>query len=305
MKKVFLIGLLIVLIPYLIVTFFMKEKEIDFNLITNNINVRVKRLKTNNIELVPLEEYIVGVVAGEMPINFELEALKAQAVAARSYVLKRIDYSKKSEYDVVDSVTNQVYLDNNYLKERWQDKYVSNINKLRKAVSDTLGEVLMYDNKIADTLYFSTSNGFTENSEAVFGMDLPYLKSVESSWDRNTSPVFNDEKIINLDEFYSKLQLPYKEKLTIKILNRSTSGRVLELTVNDKLFTGRELYSKLGIRSTDFTITQDKTSVYIDTKGYGHGVGMSQYGANGMALSGYKYNDILTYYYQNTVIKKI
>jgi stage II sporulation protein D len=305
MKKVFLIGILIILIPYFIVSFFMEEKEIDFHLVTNNVNIRVKRLKTNNVELVPLEEYVVGVVAGEMPIDFELEALKAQAVAARSYVLKRIDYSGKNQYDVVDSVSNQVYLDNQYLKERWKDKYVSNINKLRKAVSDTLGEVLMYNGKIADTLYFSTSNGFTEDSKAVFGFDLPYLRSVESSWDKDTSPVFNDQKILTLDEFYNKLQLPYKEKVAIEILKESISGRILELTINGIKFSGRDLYTKLGIRSTDFNITQDKKIIYIDTKGYGHGVGMSQYGANGMALKGYAYMDILTYYYQNTVIKKI
>ncbi len=305
MKRTLLLALLMILIPYFIVSFFMEEKEIDFNLITNNINVRIKRVTTNNIELVPLEEYIVGVVAGEMPVSFHIEALKAQSVAARTYVIKRLIDNSDMDYDVVDTVSNQVYLDNNYLKDKWQDEYVNKINKLRKAVSDTLGEILVYNGEIVDALYFSTSNGYTENSEEVFGFELPYLRSVESSWDAETSPVFNDQKIIGIDEFYNKLELPYKSKINIKVLEKTTSGRVAKLTINNKEFTGREIREKLSIRSTDFKIVQDNKTIYINTKGYGHGVGMSQYGADGMALKGYKYNEILTHYYQNTAIKKI
>ena len=120
----------------------------------------------------------MGVLAGEMPVYFHDEALKAQAVAARSYVLKRIIQNKNNEYDVVDSVAHQVYLDPEYLKERWKENYITNINKIRNAVFSTKGEFMVYKDKIVDALYFSTSNGFTENSEAVFGFNEPYLRSV-------------------------------------------------------------------------------------------------------------------------------
>ena len=305
MKRIFSLVVLILLLVFIVTNFLVDEKKSETHLITGNINVRVKRETANKIDIVPLEEYIVGVLAGEMPISFELEAFKAQAVAARSYVLKRILENSNKEYDVVDTVTHQVYLDDAYLRERWQDNYEKNINKLKRAVIDTKGEILVYNGQIVEALYFSTSNGYTEDSIAVFGFDLPYLRSVESSWDQTTSPVFSDQKVINLHEFYNKLELPYKDKITIKNIKKTDSGRITELKINDKLFKGVEVRQKLGVRSTDFKITQTKDLVYIDTKGYGHGVGMSQYGANGMAKEGYSYRQILTHYYQDAVIKKI
>jgi stage II sporulation protein D len=305
MKKILLIVVTLIFIPYLVVNFFVKEKEIEFDLITGNVHVRVKREKTNTIDVIPLEEYIVGVVAGEMPVNFHIEALKAQSVAARSYVLKRIIANRDNEYDVGDTVNHQVYLDNNHLMERWQDEYIAKINKLRKAVFDTKGQVMMYDDKIADALYFSTSNGFTEDSEAVFGASIPYLRQVESYWDEEVSPVFNDQKVFAVDDFYYKLEIPYKDNLSIEILKTTESGRISEIKINNKLFTGREIREKLGIRSTDFTILKENEKIYVKTKGFGHGVGMSQYGANGMALNGYNYIEILEHYYNGVLIKKI
>ncbi|MDD4036367.1 MAG: stage II sporulation protein D [Bacilli bacterium] len=305
MKQALYIAVLIIIIPYFIVSFFMEEKEIEFNLITDNMHVRVKREKANDIILIPLEEYIVGVLAGEMPVNFHDEALKAQAVAARSYVLKRIIYNKNEDYDVIDSVSNQVYLDVEYLKGRWKDNYISNINKIRNAVFSTKGEFMVYGDKIVDALYFSTSNGFTENSESVFGFKEPYLRSVESAWDKEVSPVFTDSLEMPLRNFYDKLNLPFNSNLLISGLKRSESGRILELKINNKKFAGKEVREKLGIRSTDFNIKQNGNIVKINTKGYGHGVGMSQYGANGMAINNFNYKEILGYYYKNISLKKI
>lgn len=306
MKKIIIFTILLIFIPFFIVTIFNIDevKEIELKYI-NNINVRVKRLATNEIETIPLEQYIAGVLAGEMPIYFELEALKAQAVASRSYVLKRLDYNKENEYDVVDSVLNQVYLDEDYLKEAWGNNYTKNINKVRTAVNETIDQYLEYDGEIIDALFFSTSNGYTEDSSLVFNLELPYLKSVESSWDQETSSVFNSSTSISLQEFYEKLGLKYQEKLTVEILERSDTNRILKLKINNQEFSGRTLYEKLGLRSTDFEIIQNNSNVEIKTKGYGHGVGMSQYGAQGMALKGYKYDEILKHYYTGTKINKI
>ena len=306
MKKIILFTIILIFIPFFIVNILgiNEIEEIELKYI-NNINVRVKRLSTNEIQIVPLEEYIVGVLAGEMPVYFELEALKAQAVASRSYVLKRLEYNKDSEYDVVDSVLNQVYLDNNYLKEAWGKDYVVNINKLRTAVNETIDEYLEYNGEIIDALFFSTSNGYTEDASVVFNLELPYLKSVESKWDAQTSSVFNSQKTISLQEFYEKLGLEYKSELSFNVLERSDTNRIIKLEINGNMLNATDVYNKLGLRSTDFNLTQVGTNVVIDTKGYGHGVGMSQYGALGMAKEGYNYMQILEYYYSGAEIKKI
>lgn len=306
MKKIILFTVIIIFIPFVIVSFFKidKKEEINLNYESNTI-IRVKRLSSVEIEYLPFEEYIVGVLAGEMPIYFEKEALKAQAVAARSYALKKIEYNKDNEYDVVDSVLNQVYLDNYYLKEAWGNKYVDNINKLREAVNDTSLEYLDYNGEVIDALFFSTSNGYTENSSLVFNIDLPYLQSVTSMWDSSTSSAFRSTKKISSSDFYSSLGLEKSNILNFKVLKRSTTNRILNLSINSTEFTGRELYDKLGLKSTDFSLKQDGDTIIIDTVGYGHGVGMSQYGAEGMALEGYSYKDILSHYYVGTSIKKL
>ena len=306
MKKLLFFTLLLIFIPFFIVNFLEinKIEEIKINYVSN-MNVRVKQLKTDTVINVPLEEYVVGVLAGEMPISFEKEALKAQAVASRSYVLKRIGYNKDNEYDVVDSVNNQVFLDENYLKEAWGEDYITNINKLRTIVNETMDEYLEYDGEIADCLFFSTSNGYTEDSNLVFSMELPYLQSVDSKWDEKTSTVFNDTSMMSLQEFYEKLGLEYDKKLKVEVISRSDSNRILELKINNTSFTGRQIYEKLKIRSTDFEINQINDNVQINTTGYGHGVGMSQYGAQGMALEGYSYEQILYHYYTGTKINKI
>ena len=305
MKKIIIFILLLIFIPFFIVTIYNKNyKEIELNYI-NIKYIRVKRLKTEVIENIPLEEYIVGVLAGEMPIDFELEALKAQAVASRSYALKRMEYNKDKEYDVVDSIQNQVYLDNNYLKDAWKNNYVKNINKLRTAVNATIDEYLEYDEKVADTMFFSTSNGYTEDSLNIFLFDCAYLKSVKSTWDEEVSPVFKSTKILNLTDFYKKLNIPYNKNLNIEIEKKSSTGRILLLKINNIQFKGTDIYNKLQLKSTDFEIKLQGDTVEIITKGYGHGVGMSQYGAQGMAKKGYTYKEILSHYYQNTNLKKL
>lgn len=306
MKKIILFTVIIIFIPFVIVTFFKidKREEIKLNY-ESNIIIRVKRLSSGEIEYLPFEEYIVGVLAGEMPIYFEKEAFKAQAVAARSYALKKIEYNKDSEYDVVDSVLNQVYLDSAYLKDAWGNKYVDNINKLREAVNDTSLEYLEYNGEVIDALFFSTSNGYTENSSLVFNIDLPYLQSVASMWDSSTSSAFKSTKKISSSDFYSSLGLEKSDTLNFKVLKRSSTNRILNLSINGTEFTGRELYDKLGLKSTDFSLKQENDNIIIDTVGYGHGVGMSQYGAEGMALEGYSYKDILSHYYVGTSIKKL
>ena len=196
-----------------------------------------------------------------------------------------MEYNKDNDYDVVDSIMNQVYLDDNYLKDAWGEDYINNINKLREVVNETSMEYLEYDGEVIDALFFSTSNGYTETASLVFNVDLPYLKSVKSSWDEKTSSAFRNNTSMDINSFYKKLGLSYSDSFDFKVLKRSSTNRIVTLSINGKEFTG------------------DK--IIISTTGYGHGVGMSQYGALGMAQEGYGYKDILKYYYSGTEIKKM
>ena len=301
MKKILLLTCLIIFIPYIIVNLFIKEEEIKFKY-TSNMMVRVKQ--EDVIIKVPFEDYIVGVLAGEMPVSFELEALKAQAVAARSYVMKKMQANIDKEYDVVDTVMNQVYLDDEHLQEVWKEDYTNNINKIKQAVLETFNEYLEYDGKVVDAMFFSTSVGATENSEEVFTSEVPYLRSVVSTWD-SISPVYEVNYTFELEDFYNKLNLNYSESLNIELLETTSTGRVKKLKINGVTLEGNTVVSNLKLKSNHFTIKLEGDKVYITTKGYGHGVGMSQYGAQAMALEGYKYDEILKYYYQGVEIKKI
>lgn len=307
MKKILLMTVVLVSIPFFIV-FFMdvdyEKKEVKLDYVSNKV-VRVMRVSKNVIENVNLESYVVGVVAGEMPAEFDLEALKAQAVASRSYVLRKMEDNKSGSYDVVDTTSNQVYLDDNDMKNKWNDKYIVYSNKIKEAVNGTSMEYLEYDGEPANTMFFSTSNGYTEDCMVVFSEDVPYLKSVDSTWDKSVNSNFNYETSFSLKDFYDVLGIKYEDKLRVVLLEKSKSGRIIKLKINDKEFLGRDIYNKLKIRSTDFEIIQKNNQVIIKTKGYGHGVGMSQYGALGMARSGYNYKQILSHYYNGTKLKKI
>lgn len=304
MKKIILASIAILAIPYIVVSLWFHEEDTHFKF-AKNPTVRVRREATGTIEKVPLEQYVTGVLAGEMPVNFELEALKAQAVAARSYVMKKIEQNYHNEFDVVDTVSNQVYIDEATLKERWKDEFTTKMNKIKTAIQETQGEYLTYDGKVIEAFFFSTSTGKTENVEEVFVQALPYLRSVDSSWDQEVSPVFQVTSEFSLADFYSKLGLPYQDQLGVQIIKTTSTGRVKELTINGTFFKASDVTSKLNLRSTFFTFEQIGSNVKIDTKGFGHGVGLSQYGAEAMARRGYHYDQILKHYYQGVEISKI
>lgn len=307
MRKIIIMTVVIISIPFFVVSNWKEEekelKEISLEYLSSKL-VRIKR-SNDEIESVPLEEYVVGVVSGEMPASFEMEALKAQSVASRTYVLKKMISNVDNAYDVVDTVSNQVYLDDESLKVKWGDNYDKYINKIKEAVNSTKGEYLEYDGDIIDAFYFSTSNGYTEDSGVIFQKSLPYLKSVESEWDKEVANAFYSTTSISLQEFYEKLGLEYNNELKVEILEKSDSNRVVRLKINGIEFKAKDVYSKLGLRSYDFEFVQVGSNIIINTKGYGHGVGLSQYGALGMAKEGYRYKEILEHYYVGTDLVKL
>ena len=306
MKKIFYLTLILIGIPTLSVMIIKpKEKEIIEKkyLFEKNTKVRVKRVEKDEIETIPLEQYLIGVLSGEMPVSYELEALKAQAVAARTYTLKKMETNKNNQFDIVDNTNDQMYLDNNYLKNAWKENYDSYISKIKQAVNETSGEYLTYNGQIIKAFFFSTSSGKTENCKDVFGENLPYLVSVSSTWDEN-SPSYLDKKIFSKKEFYEKLNLPYEENLNIEIIRNDTNS-INTITINNNELKGTEFRYELDLKSTNIDINETDNNIEITSKGYGHGVGLSQYGAQQLALKGYKYDEILKYYYQGTEFKKI
>ena len=266
------------------------------NIKKNEITVTVYRSNGKIINL-ELEEYVLGVVGAEMPASFNIEALKAQAILARTYALKSIKNGKK----LTDTVSTQAYKDNSELQKLWKNDYTKYYEKIKKAVNETKGKVILYNNEYIDAVYHSTSNGKTENSKNVWKNSLPYLVSVDSSWDKNVKS-YKKETIFEINEFCNILKLDVEEPITYEIIHNET-GRVRQITINNKTFSGTEFRNLLKLRSADFEIEINDEKVKVTTYGYGHGVGMSQYGANEMAKQGYSYIQILKHYYTGVVIK--
>ncbi len=310
MRNKILLGVVFVLIIVLgIVIYHEKKTNYYFPMPSavkdeeNAISIRLLDESTGKILNVNLEDYIIGVVSAEMPASFEVEALKAQAVAARTFAMYKKN-TRNLDYDLIIGVKDQAYKTNEQLLKTWNVLFFNNYLKIRDAVLSTKDEVLTYNDEIINAFYFSMSNGKTENSELVFSEALPYLQSVESSWDNESLNNYLYEKVISKEDFCNSLGISC-ESVTISDEVRSSSNRVLSLKINDIVFKGTDIRTKLGLRSTDFVIREDGSNYLITTKGYGHGVGMSQYGANGMAKEGHSYLEILSHYYQNTKISHI
>ncbi|MHA6481341.1 stage II sporulation protein D [Paenibacillus sp. strain BS8-2] len=277
------------------------------------VHVRVYLSGQRKVEKVPIETYVMGVLAGEMPIDFELEALKAQAIAARTYIVRRMasgenDMASRGA-DVSDTIRHQVYVSKKELASRWsgKDKAV-NLAKLEQAIRETRGLIVTYEGQPIEAAFFSTSNGFTENSEDYWSLALPYLRSVASPWDKELSPRYEQELTFKVSQFYSAIGLSGKsasaKKPSIKVLDKSDGNRIMLLSINGRSFTGREVRERLGLASSQFSWKISKGSITFTTYGLGHGVGMSQWGANGIAKDGGRAEDILLHYYTGTKVEQ-
>ena len=309
-KKILLsvIILSVILITPYIFSFLFSSSENENRSSDTTVSVpefvTVHRTLTDKDEKIPFEEYVKGVVAGEMPYTFPMEALKAQAVAARTYAMSRLD-------NLCDTTHCQVYRSPEELEDlkgkEWMKKGYSRISK---AVDDTKGELIYYDNKvISHALFHSSSGGRTENSEDVFVSAVPYLVSVESPYEdmathKNEKATFTYGKIRKLVETsYPKVNTGRLSSGDIEILKRNEGGSVASVRVGDAVLSGPELRMALGLYSARFKVLQGEKKATFITSGSGHGVGMSQYGAYGMAEKGYDYREILTHYYHGTEVK--
>lgn len=301
MKNKHLIIIIVILFVISIIS--SPRKTTSFNNvkkpIKDEIMLKVLDKKTNEIIKINLEDYVIGVVSGEMPASFNEEALKAQAIASRTYAIFKLNNNNGKSYDLVTDITNQVYLNSDEQQNLWKENYEKYHDKISKCVKDTEGLVMKYNDEVIASYYFAYSNGQTENVEYVFGETKDYLKSVESNEGINIT----NEVVMSKKDFCNKLNIECNDILiTNKLLTKS--NRVEKLDINGKTFNGTEIRKLLNLKSTDFDI-QYNDNVTITTKGYGHGVGMSQYGANYLAKNGKTYEEILKYYYQNINISKI
>ena len=303
----------------------IKSRDIAYlqNKIKLPKKIRVWKENEEKTVSVDFEEYVACVTASEMPNTFESEALKAQSVAARTFAVAKIEkYEQKKPAShpsapICSSTHCQVYKTEKELKDCHPEGGASSeegFKKIQAACEATEGEILYYDGKpVMQPLFFSSSGGQTENSEDVFVSALPYLVSVSSPYESEATHR-NEEKSFTLEEFKSALVKAYPAKnfgevkqTNIKILSRTAGGRVDKMQAGSAVLKGTEVRNALGLSSALFSIGFGKTkggdtAITFTSNGSGHGVGMSQYGANGMAKEGFGYKEILKHYYSGTEV---
>lgn len=253
-----------------------------------------------------LEEYIVGVVSAEMPASFPEEALKAQAVAARTYQVRKMQEvgTDRVIYDV-----GQAYNSVAEQKKKWGENYIENANKIRTAVKETQGEIMVYGGEPILAVFHAQSAGKTEASENVWTSALPYLKSVDSEEDKK-APNNEYTSTISAKDVWSKLstfgKLSQNEaELTFSNIERSDAGYIQNVRVGGMNLTGLQVRQALGLRSANFQVERKGDNFVFVTHGYGHGAGMSQYGASFLAKDGMDYREILCHYYQGISFENI
>lgn len=306
-RRLLLSFLLVVVIPQFLFSLFLrdspkkdpiKEEPIIHPEHSNFISVK----DGESVIQMELDDYVAGVVLGEMPADFELEALKAQAVATRTYTLRRVLRSGKhsNAHVCTESACCQAFVP--------VSEYLGGDEKLEKvnhAVKETSGQVLTYDGKLIEATYFSTSGGRTEDAVAVWGANVPYLRSVDSPGEE-ISKHYETAVTISVGDFIKKLGLPADFQLSEDNIDvtYTNGGGVDTLTLDGKTFSGTQLRTLLDLSSTALTLDIAGDRVLITTKGNGHRVGMSQYGAEAMAVNGYSYDQILLHYYSGATLEE-
>lgn len=274
------------------------EEFSDKNIIEVNVNGEITKMD--------MEEYLICVVAGEVYPHYETDALKAQAVAARTYLVYKMQKGGCANGGDIctDSAHCQAYKTDEKMKSGWGERYDEYYNKIKNAVYETKGEIVLYDNKPINALYHSSSVDYTEDCVAVFGGTYPYLKSVSSTVSKSNSE-YEKEVTFTKKEFLEKIKKSFSvdmNEIQIKIISYTSSGRVSTLKLGEKSVKATALRKCLGLRSTDFTFENSGDKIIFKMKGFGHGVGLSQVGAQEMAQQGKTYKEILTHYYTGTEI---
>lgn len=277
-------------------------------------NIKLLHQKTGEVEEVALDTYLYSVVSAEMPASFEIEALKAQSIVARTYTIYKIQNKKHENSDICDDSTCcQAWISKEDRLAKWdENERESNWNKIEKCVNETKGKIITYENKPINAFFHANSGGSTELPVNVWGGNgLPYLQVVETAGEEgyaqySSEAEFTKEELLEkLKAKYSDMQINFDDEQDLKILEYTDSGRVKIIKFGNHELSGVETRTLLGLKSTNFDITKQEDKIKFTVKGYGHGVGMSQTGADTMAKQGSNYEDIIKHFYVGVEIKDI
>lgn len=311
----FITGILLLAVAVFACLPYFVDKQGSAKILSGKTKVKLYLHQENKVVKMTLEEYLVGVVAAEMPAEFPLEALKAQAVAARTYALKRLVAGGVANpthpgADLCDDHRHgQAWLSREELKNRWGKlSYYQYYYKVKKAVDETAGQVLTYKGELIDPAYHASCGGRTENSEDVWKYEAPYLRSVPCPYDANPYPAqtasFSLEQLDRAlgSSLNTAAALAGGKRPEIKVVEKTSTGRPKTLAIGDKRLPAAAVRDLLELRSTNFIFELKGDTVTFTTSGYGHGVGLCQYGARGLAEHGYDYRTILGHYYSGIEI---
>ncbi|MFI3254266.1 MAG: stage II sporulation protein D [Eubacteriales bacterium] len=295
--------------PILVPSFHQSPSPIDGA--DQSIDITLLR-QTGEVETLSLDAYLWGVVAAEMPATFPLEALKAQTVAARSYTGLRLANPKHSNAVVCDdSACCQAYIDVSERLRLWGTDAPFYQEHLREAISQTNGLYVLYEDQPIDALFFSSSSGQTLEAQEVWGTAVPYLQSVPSPEDPDipnyhSQVVYTESELaLLLQENYPQIKLGSDPNTWVSAILADSAGGVAQMTLGGITLTGSQLRSLFSLRSTYFTLDYENNNFTFSVTGYGHGVGMSQYGAKALADQGYAFDQILTWYYAHCSVDSI
>lgn len=344
MKKIIIYILLLILISFLIPILFTKRfnetkeiiaqseinnsdsqnKEDDYSNKDDNVNskygkykkVKLLHSKTNEVEEIDLNEYLYGVVSAEMPASFENEALKAQSIVARTYTLYKIinNGGKHEGADICDSSNCcQAWISKEDRFNKWDEsERESNWNKITKSVDDTSEKIITYNGEPINAFFHSNSGGTTETPLNVWGgSGYPYLQSVETSGEDAYSQyesevtITKDELINKMKEYYEDFSIDFEEEEPIKAEEYTEGGRVKSIKLGNKTLSGVEVRTIFSLKSANFNIEINEEDIKFSVKGYGHGVGMSQTGADSLAKQGITHEEIIKHFYTGVEIISI
>lgn len=278
--------------------------------------IKLLHADTGEIEELPLDTYLLGVVSAEMPANFEQEALNAQALVARTYTIYSIVHSggKHGESDICDdSGCCQAWISKEDRMARWDEaQREDNWRKIEIAVNTTAGKIITYNGEVIDAFFHSNSGGTTEAPVNVWGgTNYPYLQSVETAGEDAYSQ-YSSEVVLTKEEFQNKIlakhsdfTIDYSQTDCIQILEYTESGRIKTIKIGNLNLSGVEVRTLLGLRSANFEVSLDGDNIKFSVKGYGHGVGMSQTGADSMAKQGSNYEEIVKHFYTGVEITEM
>lgn len=297
-----------------------KQEIVENNKIKSGEIIKVKLTESNEIVEMTVNEYLVGVVPAEMPPDYEEEALKAQAVVARTYLYQKMKNNSHKDVDICDNPSHcQAYYSYDKLMNAWEktkkydkqtrDKYYE---KIKRVVKETEKTVVIYKGDLIKAFFHACSSGKTEDVSAIWGeVEIPYLKAVESIEDEGYKNYYSkitltkQEIVEKIKEKLNRECSSNKDEAFIKITEYTKSGRVKYVQIGGEKYKATELRTALGLRSTNFTIEEDSEKITFNVKGNGHGVGMSQVGADYLAKKGKKYEDIIKHYYTGVSLEKI